>query len=677
MMSPEKLFKTAPDMSCKPDYAQAKLDTKRMSSESFFIHKTLVTATYETVEENGLFSVYQPIKNEKLRTFFALNNHQNGLYQFLSDIKTAITVAIMGNQQLSNDQKEEAYLSLFEVGVDSLKIEINPIEGSKTKYQYTATTKASGTKEDFFSVSCSVEIDEANQKVIVKDKKITLSQKAADYLGVTQLVYEYPDEISYSLNDAIKYTLEPDDFAREFREKNADCLQALTGALNDFLENPANAERKKRFQENLLKLYKALDLALRHDGYTKHNYKIDVLRHIFKQKVCKNLEISQVALFNQLFIEADKSFSIKHGSEELALSRIYGSLLESARETYPLSRSARNIKEKLLSDLDRTTYDLFAIGEINSIKHEIEGFFDNRLFCSEESTNNAIQNIQNVFINDDTKIPAELDFEAIKSALKKVRREFFNQEINHIFQQSWEKEKSKLDSLVDTHCKENNALKAKLKNKIENHMKIMKNFLDERSHSMMNKHESESIIEFIKKRNSDFMANIASELPDDSKTEVESRLISLQVKSTQPFVHSVIKNVNKDGDKLMFEGKDKEAVLKKGLVQNLTKKSNDFYGREEITSQDASGFFQEFESAIKKQEKSLDVSDKTDIGILSILYKIADVAKDCFVSSRDYFASMFGFFADTNPTKNACETVKTISEQFSPEKLPEYYIPVM
>jgi len=195
-----ELFKTAPDMSCKPDYAQAELDTGRMGSESFFINNILVDCN-KTIDENRLFSVYQPIKNEKLRTFFALNNHQNSLYQFLTDIKVAITCAIMNNGQLNDTQKSDIFFSTFEAGVDSLKIEINPIEGSETKYQYTATTKTSGTKKDFFAVSCSVEIDEKNQEIMIKDKKIVLSQEAAGYLGVEKLEYQYPDKISYALND--------------------------------------------------------------------------------------------------------------------------------------------------------------------------------------------------------------------------------------------------------------------------------------------------------------------------------------------------------------------------------------------------------------------------------------------------------------------------------------------
>lgn len=202
-MSAELFFKQSPDMSCKPDYGQAVLDSIRLDSESsapksLFIEKTPIDSIEQTIKEKGLFSVYEAIKNKKLRAFFALNNHQNGLYQFLADIKAAITGSVSNNETLSNEKKSEIYLNLFEVCTDSLKIEIDSIEGSETKYRYTATTRTS-QKNDLCAVSCSVEIDETTQKIMIKDKNIILSQEAAGYLETSKILYEYSDESSYPL----------------------------------------------------------------------------------------------------------------------------------------------------------------------------------------------------------------------------------------------------------------------------------------------------------------------------------------------------------------------------------------------------------------------------------------------------------------------------------------------
>jgi hypothetical protein len=162
---------------CQPSYPKAVRDITRLD---LYINNVLIDTNEKKINTEGLFSIYEnAIPNPNLALFFALNNHQDSLYQYLIEIPCKIQESIINNKVLSDEEKQKHLLALSQTAENNLMVKINKV--NEANYQYSITMKHPKTRKDFYSYT--INIEQKEQSIIYSNLDIKLSEEAKTLLG--------------------------------------------------------------------------------------------------------------------------------------------------------------------------------------------------------------------------------------------------------------------------------------------------------------------------------------------------------------------------------------------------------------------------------------------------------------------------------------------------------------
>lgn len=403
-------FENAPLISCEPSYLRAKKDIDRM----------------------GL----QETNNKILKMFYVLNGDQIGLCQTLHLIEAEIQRKIIEQYKTGKISKEEYENALLEFAQgyspNYLKIETRPIGDSENQDQYTATRQHHKTGEALFSVSFSIETDEKSQSIIRKNSKIRLSKKVATYLGLGEeaSVYQYSDVETYLLDDVIR--LDSDS-----KDDVSVCYRDLDHKIRRF---PQKSEEIEAYLESLKKCLTDLYQKTSEEDRISPEELKDYFWCVFEKMTsdrCHKPDISHIAIIDdycEKIIKIIEENSPEDNEEDLYVISVFQSLRDTAREIYPLSLYAQQRQARICSVLDEmmeNTQSLTVFFDVESLKNEIQKFFNNRLYCNEKIVHKAIESIRQKIadlIQDMNKnkmfIPVELSSEYILKILERTKEEY-------------------------------------------------------------------------------------------------------------------------------------------------------------------------------------------------------------------------------------------------------------